>query len=197
MYAPITIHVGASLVKRAIKLVRSATKKKTVEVPEEVAAASSRAISPYDVLIWTGYPLLLLLSPHIATHRLIPSNPSPPISSISPSELDFTFVHFGLKNWPVRSWAMYSALVGAGITHAIYGMPVVWRQTMLRLFKRIGIVRSDSKFGLSWRAMPKLGFAGIGVVLLGLWRISQEGVFISRLATMRMLSAYRMSAVYR
>lgn len=197
VYTPITLHVASSLVKRTIKIINWATKTRNTIEEETSQSESSRSITAMDVLQWTGYPLLFLLSPHIATHRLQPSAPSPPISSISPSELDFSFVYFGLQNWPIRSWAMYSVLVGAGLFHVAYGIPVVWRQTALRLLKKAGIVRSNSRVGLSWQAAPKTAVIGISIILLGLFRISREDVFISRLAKMRMLASYRLSPVYQ
>ncbi|CAE6525076.1 unnamed protein product [Rhizoctonia solani] len=198
VFLPITLHVGASLIKRTVKLGRKVIDRlKAKSTRQESATGSSGPLATSDVLIWTGYPLFLVLSPHIATHRLIPSSPAPPISSISPSELDYTFIHFGLKNWPVRSWIMYAVLVGAGLTHAIYGMPVVWRQTLLKLFKKARIVHSESRLGTSWRISPKAGLLGMGIIFLGVLRISRDDLFISRLMETRMVSAYRMSALYK
>ncbi|CEL52270.1 hypothetical protein RSOLAG1IB_00810 [Rhizoctonia solani AG-1 IB] len=198
VFLPITVHVGASLVKRVIKFGRQLIfKLKAKGGQNEPVNSDSNSLSTSDVLMWTGYPLLLVLSSHIATHRLIPSSPTPPISSISPSELDYTFVHFGLKNWPLRSWAMYAMLVGAGITHIIYGMPLVWHQTTLKLLKKVRLLRSESRIGTSWRISPKVGLLGIGIVMLGVLRISRDDLFISRLAETRMASAYRMSVLYR
>ncbi|KEP53324.1 putative transmembrane protein [Rhizoctonia solani 123E] len=200
VYLPITIHVGASLVKRTVKLghqilvgPRTDSRLNT----HESTTANTSPLTVPDILVWTGYPLFLVLVPHIATHRLIPSTPAPPISSISPSELDYAFVHFGLKNWPIRSWAMYAVLVGSGITHAIYGMPVVWRQMILKILKKFRAVHSESRLGTLWRVSPKTGLLGISVVLLGVMRISRENLFISRLAETRMASVYRMSVLYR
>ncbi|KAJ1310244.1 hypothetical protein OPQ81_006986 [Rhizoctonia solani] len=201
VFLPITLHVGASLIKRVVKLGRQALvspkANDALTTQESTSGSSNRPLTTSDVLMWTGYPLFLVLSPHIATHRLIPSTPTPPISSISPSELDYTFVHFGLKNWPVRSWVMYAVLVGCGITHAIYGIPVVWRQTMLKLLKKVRAVHSESRLGTSWYISPKAGILGMSIILLGVLRISREDLFISRLMQTRMVSAYRMSALYR
>ncbi|CAE6432804.1 unnamed protein product [Rhizoctonia solani] len=199
VFLPITIHVGASLIKRIVKfghhlMINLKVKGGRIQEP---ATRGTNSLRTSDILMWTGYPLFLALTPHIATHRLIPSSPTPPISSISPSELDYTFVHFGLKNWPVRSWVMYALLVGAGITHAIYGMPVVWRQTTLKLLKKARVLHSESRIGTRWSISPKAGLLGIGIVLLGVLRISRDNLFISRFAETRMASAYRMSALYR
>ncbi|KAG9104166.1 hypothetical protein FRC06_004803 [Ceratobasidium sp. 370] len=195
VFAPITLHVAASLAKRLAKVVRTIQRARVGDIKEK-SAKDTRIISSANALQMTGYPLLLLLSPHIATHRILPSTPSPPVSSISPSELDFSFVNFGLKNWPVRSWIMYSVLVGAGVMHVTYGAPIVWR-TILRLLKKAGIVRSDSRFGLSWRSSPKVSLVAIGVILLGVFRISQEDVFLTRLASTRMMASYQLSELYK
>ncbi|KAG8710046.1 hypothetical protein FRC09_000335 [Ceratobasidium sp. 395] len=195
VFGPITLHVAASLSKRLVKITRTLRKSKTGDDTEK-STKDSRILSRANILQLTGYPLLYFLSPHIATHRLHPSTPSPPISAMSPSELDFSFVNFGLKNWPVRSWVMYSVLVGAGIMHATYGVPMVWR-TILKLLKKSRIMRSDSKLGLSWRSAPKTGLVGIGVILLGLFRISREDIFLTRLVATRTMAAYRLSGFYR
>ncbi|KAG8746679.1 hypothetical protein FRC10_003983 [Ceratobasidium sp. 414] len=137
VFAPITLHVAAALAKRLVKIANTIRRTRVGDVKEK-SAKDVRIISSANALQLTGYPLLFLLSPHIATHRILPSTPAPPISSISPSELDFSFVNFGLKNWPVRSWVMYSILVGAGIMHVTYGAPMVWR-TILRLLKKTGV----------------------------------------------------------
>ncbi|QRW00341.1 hypothetical protein RhiJN_28359 [Ceratobasidium sp. AG-Ba] len=195
VYAPITLHVCASLAKRLVKIGRLVQKAGTSDVAQ-LPPKQNRSVISSNALQLTGYPLVFLLSPHIATHRLLPSTPSPPISSISPSELDFSFVNFGLKNWPARSWIMYSVLVGAGIMHVTYGAPIVWR-TILRLLKKAGLVNSESKKSLSWRMFPKASLLGIGVVLLGMLRIAREDVFLTRLATTRMVASYRLSPFYR
>ncbi|CAE6492504.1 unnamed protein product [Rhizoctonia solani] len=199
VFLPITIHVGASLVKRTVKLGHRVlvSSRSGGGVDKQDSATDNSTLTASDVLVWTGYPLLLVLLPHIATHRLFPSIPTPPISSISPSELDYTFVHFGLKNWPIRSWIMYATLVGSGITHVIYGIPVVWRQTMLKFLKKVRVIHSESRLETSWRISSKAGLLGISIVLLGILRISRDDLFISRLAVTRMTSAYRMSALYR
>ncbi|KAG9095117.1 hypothetical protein FS749_011048 [Ceratobasidium sp. UAMH 11750] len=191
VFTPITLHVAASLAKRLAKMVGALRRTRVGDIKEK-SAKDYRIISPANALQLTGYPLLLLLSPHITTHRVHPSTPSPPISSISPSEFDFSFVNFGLKNWPVRSWIMYSVLVGAGVMHVTYGAPIVWR-TILRLLKKVGIVRSGS----TWKTSPKASLVGIGIILLGVFRISQEDVFLTRLASTRMMASYQLSDLYK
>jgi hypothetical protein len=54
--------------------------------------------------------------------------PSPPINSLGPAELDFNFVAHGLKQWPIRSWLIYGALVGFGAVHAVEGSKVLMRK---------------------------------------------------------------------
>ncbi|KIJ32424.1 hypothetical protein M422DRAFT_265755 [Sphaerobolus stellatus SS14] len=49
----------------------------------------------------TAYPLLLPV--HVLTHRWYPMTEAPPISALSPSELDYEFVKVGLSKWPVRN----------------------------------------------------------------------------------------------
>ncbi|CUA72395.1 hypothetical protein RSOLAG22IIIB_01062 [Rhizoctonia solani] len=94
VFLPITVHVGASLVKRGVKLVHQifvGSRARGDLTTQESTTSNSSSLAASDILVWTGYPLLLVLAPHIATHRLIPSTPAPPISSLSPSELDYNF----------------------------------------------------------------------------------------------------------
>ncbi|KAI0285219.1 hypothetical protein BC826DRAFT_973049, partial [Russula brevipes] len=57
---------------------------------------------------------------------LRPASPDPPISSLSPSELDFEYVKAALRGWPVRTTVLYGALVLAVALHAADGFGVIW-----------------------------------------------------------------------
>ncbi|KAI0823905.1 hypothetical protein BC628DRAFT_1324068 [Trametes gibbosa] len=87
-----------------------------------------RLISTLSV---TGYTTALLLAAHFFIHRVAPSDPAPPIYAISPSELDYEYVKFGLQEWPWRSWLGYVGLTAAVAWHASEGMVIIWN-TWLR-----------------------------------------------------------------
>ncbi|OCF40052.1 hypothetical protein I317_06127 [Kwoniella heveanensis CBS 569] len=91
-----------------------------------------------------AYPLTLLLTSHVLTHRLIPQSSQPPISSLSPSELGWDFVGYNLQS--AVSWLAYLGLVGAGVWHAAVGsMKVVsWLKSGRRARGRDTGVRGAS-----------------------------------------------------
>lgn len=113
VYGSISLHVAASLLRR-LHLRRS-----TPFRPSTHHLA--------------GYILIPFLTLHILTHRLIPSSPSPPINALSPSELGYSFVSYGLRTWPFVSWTTYAALILTGTYHALLGTPkaLSWFRTTL------------------------------------------------------------------
>ncbi|KAI0818673.1 hypothetical protein BC629DRAFT_668471 [Irpex lacteus] len=74
-----------------------------------------------------GYASLFFLLPqHYLLHRVLPSNPNPPVLAVSPSELDFEYVKFGLQTWPLTNWALYAGLTIAVVWHAAEGSRIIW-----------------------------------------------------------------------
>jgi len=165
VWAPFGIHVAASLVKRIILRPR----------PFKLS-----------VLTATAYPLLLLAPLHALTHRIYPSLPIPPISSLGPSELDYEFVKVGLETWPWRSWILYSGLVGCVTLHSVEGMRVVWRSW------------GTGEPGLlkGWGRWIIAGSAFV-IVLAGMGNIAAEPLYIPNFLLSRIKSSYAQSWVYR
>ncbi|KAK1224544.1 hypothetical protein PQX77_012556 [Marasmius sp. AFHP31] len=95
-----------------------------------VSGITKRLLSPrkssLSLLQLSAYPLLLLLPMHFLSHRYIPSLPSEPISSLGPSELDYQFVVYHLRKFPILSWTLYSTLLLGTIVHAAEGAVVLW-----------------------------------------------------------------------
>lgn len=74
-----------------------------------------------------GYASLLFLLPtHYLLHRVYPSDPSPPILSLSPAELDYEYVKFGLQQWPLTNWVLYTGLTACVAWHATEGLQIIW-----------------------------------------------------------------------
>lgn len=69
---------------------------------------------------------MLLLPQHVLTHRFDPMDPTPPIFSLGPAQLDFSFVQHALQKFPIRSAVLYLALLGAVMTHALQGGALLW-----------------------------------------------------------------------
>ena len=106
VFGPILVHTTSALLKRLFS---------SPPPPRPLSSALST----------TGYACVLLPI-HIFTHRLALADPSPPISSLSPSELDFEYVKAALHGWLARSTVLYVALVLGVALHAADGLVVVW-----------------------------------------------------------------------
>ncbi|KAI5451983.1 hypothetical protein NCC49_001282 [Naganishia albida] len=106
VYGSVSLHLIASLLRR-IHL-----------------AAASKTFRP-TIHHLSGYVLVPFLTLHVMTHRLIPSRPDPPINALSPAELGYGFVSYGLRTWPRVSWTTYTLLIGTGLWHALAGAPRV------------------------------------------------------------------------
>jgi hypothetical protein len=82
-----------------------------------------------SLLIATGYAIFVALPHHLGPMRIFPMMPQSPINSLSPTELDYEFVKYGVQQWPVRSWILFTVLVGATCFHAAEGtMSIVQRR---------------------------------------------------------------------
>lgn len=137
----------------------------------------------------TGYTAALLLLPvHIYTHRLAPSEPAPPISSLGPSELDYEYVKAALHGWPARSTALYVALVLAVALHAADGVGVLW-STWVR--------QQQTKKLPGRRARRALAGAAVLPVLTGLAIVAREPLFAFASMAERYRAALTHSFVYR
>ncbi|CAG7846651.1 SubName: Full=Uncharacterized protein {ECO:0000313/EMBL:CCA77813.1} [Serendipita indica DSM 11827] len=105
LFIPLGIHIGSSLARRAL-----------LGVPKRPS-----------LVTLTGYAALLSVPFHIFIHRIIPSSPDPPISSYSPSELNFEFVKASLHAWPITSWLSYTGLVAIVALHGGEGGSIINR----------------------------------------------------------------------
>lgn len=74
----------------------------------------------------TGYLLIPTVWIHAMVHRIVPSRSSPPIRNLSPSELDYSFVSYGIARYPFTSTLVFGTLIGAASWHAIEGARKVY-----------------------------------------------------------------------
>jgi hypothetical protein len=65
---------------------------------------------------------------HVLTHRLGPSVSAPPINSLSPAELDYSFVAGAVELYPLGSRIAYGALGALALWHAVGGLAIVRRR---------------------------------------------------------------------
>lgn len=164
LFFPLGIHITAGITKRLLS---------SAPIPRRPS-----------LLTLTAYPLLLFLSIHVITHRVLPSDAAPPVLALSPSELNFEFVKVGLSAWPVRSWALYTGLVFCGFAHAFEGWNVV--------LKRWG---GGEGIGKTTRRI--LAGVGIWTVLSGLTVLNKEPLSLLQSTFSRINSSYLGSVVYR
>ncbi|PAV19390.1 hypothetical protein PNOK_0432400 [Pyrrhoderma noxium] len=150
VFGPLALHLSASLLKRIL--------------------SPSPLTPPKSLLSKAGLASVLLLPVHILIHRFYPSDPSPPISSLGPGQLDYSFVQYALQNWPIRSTILYMALTSATIMHAIEGSSLLWK----RYFTN---PRSHSEENVQkGRNRRFIGIAGILATLSGLFTLWMEPI---------------------
>ena len=177
VFAPLLVHTTSALLKRVF----SST------TPRPARPATRPLTSALSV---TGYTAALLLLPvHIYTHRLAPSEPAPPISSLGPSELDYEYVKAALHGWPARSTALYVALVLAVALHAADGVGVLWSTWVRR--------QTKTKKLPGRRARRALAGAAVLPVLTGLAIVAREPLFAFASMPERYRAALTHSFVYR
>lgn len=79
----------------------------------------------------SGYLLAPFAIHHAFVNRILPSSTTPPISGLSPSELDYSSVSHSLShpNIPVRlvTAVAYTVLIGAFAVHTTYALPSLLR----------------------------------------------------------------------
>lgn len=149
-----------------------------------LSSSSSSSYLPSSLTL-SAYLLLPLLLSHLTLHRLRPLSSSYPINSLSPSELDYSFVHFGAALYPRLYTASMVALTGVAAYHVAGGAGIIGRRWGLRYRARreaaAGTGRSDGdvKTRQSRRKKRKQGplvpaLVGSALVLLGFWGIVRD-----------------------
>ncbi|KAG7086470.1 hypothetical protein E1B28_002421 [Marasmius oreades] len=145
---------------------------------------------PISLVHLAAYPLLLLAPIHFLTHRAIPALPSEPISSLSPSELDYQFVVHHLHKYPVVSWTLYGALILTTIVHAVEGAVVVWNTWTPKMR-----VNQQGKTRSVRLAAALMAFGG--PVLSGVYVLSRELPFLLKGMAERFDAVLRSVPIYR
>ena len=190
IYLPLSIHILASAVRR-VMYPRS-----------HPAKLNSHSI--------TGFLLTPLALLHILVHRIVPASAKPPISSLSPSELDLSYVGHAVATWPYVSTVTYGALVALGVWHAVGGLAIVSRRSGWAKAKPVTVDAAEEEESgpvvvkatkrasslVSWRAgLTSLATAVTGVAL---FRLTQD-VFVTKAMAGRIEYVHRRVAglIYR
>ncbi|KAI5117569.1 hypothetical protein M0805_009647 [Coniferiporia weirii] len=172
VFAPIVVHVSASTLKRLISPI------------------SPRPTS--SLLTIAGYAGALLLPLHALIHRFYPTDPTLPIASLGPAQLDFSFVQYALHTWPIRNTLFYAGLTSALIFHVIEGNALMWDLYLARP----GAGGRFKKENIRWRR--SLGAVGVVVSLYGLYSIWSEPLAMPLPSLLRRFDAiFRKSFIFQ
>lgn len=129
--------------------------------------------------------MLLLLPVHFLVHRVAPTSEMPSIDALGPSELDYEFVKTGLRDWPIRSWLLYGALVLSTTAHMADGIGIIisnWvpLRTPSPIKRRTAVLAAV--------ALP---------VLAGLYWLSSEPAYAFKSLQDRHRAVFSLSKVFR
>lgn len=140
LWAALATHLTAGVAKRLITRFTTARPIDQVVTPTDIAdvhATASALVPPskptskLNTAHISGYILAPFAIHHAFVNRILPFSSCPPISSLSPSELDYSFVSHTLShpNLPVRLLmaTAYIALIGAFAVHTAYAVPALLR----------------------------------------------------------------------
>ncbi|UZJ56667.1 hypothetical protein CBS101457_005987 [Exobasidium rhododendri] len=147
VYASISIHLLSSLAKRGLQLQRKRRTDRTTD-PSSVEgyiidSRSDKQIQPgvkspfgNSIHTITGLILLPAVAIHSYLNRIVPSSSSAPINSLSPSEIDYSYVTHGFltnsKAWRYVTWSLYASLLAAGAVHVVAGLDRIAKRTRAR-----------------------------------------------------------------
>lgn len=166
LLTPFVIHVASGIARRLF------------------APPSKQPRKLTSTLSLAAYTALVFVPIHVFTHRLVPTDASPPILAVGPAELDYEFVKTGLTRFPWRSWALYTGLVASVAVHAVEGMNIL-RTTWLGASQ------------LSSRTRKLVAGAAALPVMLGLWTLSREPLMALSSTVERYSSCLTTFWVYR
>jgi hypothetical protein len=148
VYASLSIHVLSSLVKRLVRMEHSRRRKASADplegegyvIGDDTDSAGSKTkikrSSTISLQTITALILLPAVSIHVYLNRIVPSYSSAPIHSLSPSEMDYSFVTHGFlttsEAWRYITWALYTSVLGAGAAHVVNGVDRIAKRASLR-----------------------------------------------------------------
>lgn len=220
---PFAIHVTSSVAKRVVLTLasNSSSPSPSSGLPtsdSDTTAQSEKPSTPKSrvrirkltsLLSISAYAALFLFVPiHVATHRLLPaeadylarSASDVNLDPLGSSELDFEFVKTAVKTWPLRSWVLYTGLVGCVLVHAAEGASILYTRYIKG---RVGLPSRPSPRG-SDRGLIRSNrrtavVAGVAAlpVLTGLWVLSRESSFALSSVVRRYQATLMGAWVYR
>ncbi|GAA5902760.1 hypothetical protein JCM5296_001274 [Sporobolomyces johnsonii] len=145
---------------------------------ELVVPASSTEATPLfpipNVHQRTGYLLIPFVAHHVWIHRLLPSSPFPPISSLSPAFFNYSFTSLALNHHSLflrlTSALTYAGVAGLAAYHGLVGWRILLDPTAPRSLapkrRRAGekaSLRRRITKGREWQAAFVALIAGLGI----------------------------------
>ncbi|KAF8207077.1 hypothetical protein K438DRAFT_1576466 [Mycena galopus ATCC 62051] len=172
LLGPIAVHSLSGIVKRVLS-------------PAKTPPRPWRSL-----LSLTGYANIIFFLPHFMSHRVHPMNAAAPIHALSPSELDFEFVKYGLATWPWRSWILYGGLIASIVLHVVDGERLLFNTYFGETLGRIKAAARKRllAIGLGLVALP---------VLTGAFIMSREPLMILSSTAERFHASFTKSPFYR
>lgn len=136
------------------------------------SSALSTFLGPITLTHLTGYILIPLTLSHAFHHRILPSSPAPPISSLSPTLLSFSLVAYALStpSHRVKAALGYAAILGVAGYHALSAM-----RRLVDPMAPKGLKPKRGKRGVAARGWQVGYGGGVAVVGLGVARLAIEG----------------------
>ena len=191
VFSPLGIHVASSLARRILLSTKLKLSQSSALQSKPILAEFWHRLKSTRLVTLSAYPALAFLAIHLEKHRLRPSIPVPPISTLSPSELDYEFVKYGLQTYPLWAWVTYGGLVITMLYHTSEGAVIVLRGWTAKSKTK---TKRESELA-SWWGLSTVGrrraMAGVGLsILTGLLVLWIEPLE----ASTRMLARY--AAVY-
>jgi len=148
----------------------------TLEIEEDIVVPSARnssIIPPLTTHHMTGYALIPIVIHHLYIHRILPSSPLPPISSLSPSFFNYTFTALSLTHSSpylrIASTLSYASLASLATYHALVGWRILLDPTAPRSLQqkrpKAGPISRRRKItkGREWQAVWTALVVGLGV----------------------------------
>lgn len=98
--------------------------KDDVEARKEITSQKIRKGSnpTFSLHTVTGYLLIPFLTNHVFLNRIIPSRDTHPINNLSPSELDYSYVSYAFRTFPIKSSILYLGLIAPAVYHSVFGI---------------------------------------------------------------------------
>ena len=172
LLAPLGVHVAAGVVRRGLTWIKKAKQSGQFHVTKP------------NLLVSTAFISMALVPIHFLVNREYPSIIEAPIFALSPSQINFEYVKFGLSRWPIRTWLLYGIMVPAVTLHASEGMIVLAR-------KRLGVNLRRGSLNAT------IALTGAALALSGLLIMSREPINTYFGESLRYLAAYTKSPFYR